>query len=149
MFFRNEPSEVSALIRGNASYPNLSGRASFSRTPMGGVFVKVEVYGLPKEDSFLALHLHEYGDCTLPFDKTGNHYNPKHVEHPAHAGDMPSLLNNEGYAFLAFYTDRLKIQDVIGKSIIIHRKRDDFTSQPSGDAGEKIACGVVDVAMDF
>lgn len=71
------------------------------------------------------------------------HYNPNHTEHPNHAGDLPPLLSNNGYAFLGFYTNRFHPEDVIGRTIIIHVNPDDFVSQPSGNAGEMIACGVI------
>ena len=143
MSLENGVPEAVAVIRGNAKHPEIVGRVGFFRTPMGGLLVNAEVYGLPKEEEFLGFHIHEFGDCTPPFDKSGMHYNPKNVPHPQHAGDMPSLLNSDGYAFLVFYTDRLTLQDVIGKSVIIHSQRDDFTTQPSGDSGEKIGCGVI------
>ena len=91
---------------------------------------------------FYGFHIHEFGDCTPPFNKTGDHYNPDKQPHPYHAGDMPPLLSNDGYACMIFYDKRLTIDDIVGKSVVIHSMRDDFTSQPSGDAGEKIACGV-------
>lgn len=56
---------------------------------------------------------------------------------------MPSLFENKGYAYMTFLTDRFKLKDVIGKAIIIHSMPDDFTSQPSGNSGEKIACGII------
>lgn len=143
MSLENGIPDAAAVIRGAGNYPELIGRVGFFQTPMGGLLVNTEVYGLPQEETFLGFHLHENGDCSQSFEKTGMHYNPKNVPHPQHAGDMPPLLNSNGYAFTAFYTDRLQLSDVLGRSVIIHSQRDDFTSQPSGDSGEKIACGVV------
>ena len=62
-----------------------------------------------------------------------------------HTGDLPPLLNNNGYAYLSFYDNRFRLKEILGKSIIIHSRRDDFTSQPAGDSGEKIGCGVITV----
>ena len=138
----NRP-DATALIYGNAAHPELFGKVFFSQIPSGGVIVTAEVLGLPQGKEFLGMHIHEVGDCTLPFDKTGNHYNPTEKQHPFHAGDLPPLLNNDGYAYISFYDGRFAIKDVIGKSIIIHSKRDDFKTQPSGDSGEKIGCGVI------
>lgn len=56
---------------------------------------------------------------------------------------MPPLFSVNGNAFLCFMTNRFKIKEVLGKSVIIHSKPDDFTTQPSGNAGEKIACGMI------
>ena len=62
-------------------------------------------------------------------------------------GDLPPLLGNNGYAWTAFFDKRFTIDEIIGKSIIIHNMRDDFTSQPSGDSGTKIGCGVIKIAV--
>lgn len=133
-----------ANITGNAQNPKLYGNIYFYNAPSGGTIVNAEVYGLPDNDSgFYGMHIHETGDCTLPFDKTGMHYNPTNSPHPQHAGDMPPLLGNNGYAWTAFYTDRFDIKDIINRCVIIHHSRDDFTTQPSGDSGEKIGCGVI------
>lgn len=133
-----------AKINGNTENPKLHGTAYFYDTPFGGTLVEVEVFGLPdNETSFYGMHIHENGDCTLPFDRTGNHYNPTNTLHPMHAGDMPPLLDCSGYAYSIFYTGRFKVNDVINRSIIIHDMADDFTTQPSGNSGTKIGCGVI------
>lgn len=133
-----------ANITGNSSNQRLHGTAYFYTTPFGGTLVETEVFGLPKtETSFYGMHIHENGDCSLPFDNTGNHYNPDNTSHPLHAGDMPPLLGNSGYAYSVFYTGRYRVNDIINRSIIIHDMADDFKSQPSGDSGMKIGCGVI------
>ncbi len=71
------------------------------------------------------------------------HYNPGGCEHPRHAGDLPPLFGNDGAAVSLFLTSRFSVEDVIGKTVIIHDSPDDFTTGPSGNAGEKIACGVI------
>jgi len=80
---------------------------------------------------------------SAPFPQSGTHYNPNNCPHPYHAGDMPPLFGADGYAFLSFVTSRFTANEVIGKTIIIHSQPDDFKTQPSGDSGEKIACGVI------
>lgn len=131
-----------AYIRGNEQNPMLSGVAAFYDTRQGGVVISVEVSGLPENTSgFYGMHLHQYGNCQQPFDKTGNHYNPHQASHPEHAGDLPPLLGNAGYAWTMFYTGRISIEEVVGKSIVIHSMQDDFHSQPAGDSGSKIGCG--------
>lgn len=137
-----------AWIEGNASYPNLVGTARFFDTPFQGILISVEVFGLPdltspEHSAFYGMHIHEIGDCTPPFDKTGNHFNPTEQPHPNHAGDLPALLGNHGYAWTTFYDHRFSIKDVINRSLVIHRMPDDFISQPSGNSGEKIGCGVI------
>lgn len=136
-----------ARIQGNEEHPGLSGTAEFYETPYGGVLVTVEVNGLPdgsEGSGFHGMHIHEYGNCTLPFAETGSHYNPEGIAHPGHAGDMPPLLAGNGYAWMSFYDNRFTIEEIIGKSIVIHSMRDDFTTQPAGDSGEKIGCGVIE-----
>ena len=79
----------------------------------------------------------------MSFASAGGHYNPKNCPHPAHAGDLPPLFGNQGYAWQGFYTERFIPDDVVGKAVIIHGQRDDFTTQPAGDAGSRIGCGVI------
>lgn len=78
-----------------------------------------------------------------PFPLSGAHYNPGECEHPHHAGDLPPLFGCNGYAVSIFLTDRFLVDDVIGKTLILHDRPDDFKTQPAGDAGEKMACGVI------
>ena len=110
-----------------------------------GTLVVADISGLPEsETGFFAFHIHEGGDCGgKGFSNTGNHYNPENVPHPRHAGDLPPLLSNRGRASMAVVTGRFRVQDVIGRTVVIHSHPDDFHTQPSGGAGEKIACGVI------
>ena len=134
-------SHARAVIKGNSTNPGLSGIADFYAVGEG-VIVNIEVEGLP-DDGFYGLHIHEMGDCTPPFDKTGMHYNPTMQPHPQHVGDMPPLLGNNGYAWSAFFTSRFNLKAVVGRAIVIHNMPDDFKTEPSGDSGEKIGCGVI------
>lgn len=151
----NHPQAV-AWVTGNADNPQLSGLVKFYQTPYKGVLVEAEIFGLPdgKEptannfadnfvDNFYAMHIHQFGDCSNSFSKTGDHYNPKEKPHPLHAGDLLPLLSNQGYAWSAFYDKRFTINEIIGKSVIIHSGPDDFTTQPSGNSGIKIGCGEI------
>lgn len=61
-----------------------------------------------------------------------------------HQGDMPVILSNDGDAFLSFFTRRFTIPEIIGKTVIVHLDPDDFTTQPSGNSGERIACGKIE-----
>ena len=145
---RNKRPEAMAWIRGNAQNPQLSGIVKFYETPYAGVLIEAEIFGLPNittqfSSDFYAMHIHEKGDCTMPFDKTGEHYNPTKEAHPDHAGDMLPLMGNQGYAWLSFYDKRFTIPEIMGRSVIINKMPDDFKTQPSGDAGEKIGCGVI------
>ena len=148
LLFANEP-DAAAWITGSDSVPNLNGCVKFFSTPFGGTLVAAELFGLPNSSeknsfNFYAMHIHDSGDCSDHFSHTGLHYNPQNALHPDHAGDMPPLLGNQGYAFSVFYDKRYTIQEIIGRSVIIHEKPDDFTSQPAGNAGDKIACGTIE-----
>lgn len=136
-----------AILRGNASYPNIDGIVKFYALPEAGVLIAAEITGLPDDipdsPAFFAFHIHETGDCSGSFENAGEHYNPEQVPHPEHAGDLPPLLSNDGYVWTVVYDSYLTVPMVLNRSIIIHRAPDDFTTQPSGNAGEKIACGVI------
>jgi Cu-Zn family superoxide dismutase len=140
-----------AIIKGAPDYPEINGTVSFYPTRYG-VLVVSEIFGLPvsreqcKTDIF-GFHIHDGVSCTgnenNPFADADGHYNPGGCEHPNHAGDLPPLFGNDGYAWSAVLTDRFKIEDIAGHTIVIHRDPDDFTTQPSGRAGEMIACGAI------
>lgn len=140
---------AAANIRGNRSYPNLHGTVRFKQ--MGSnVLVTAEIFGLPcdeREPNIFAFHIHEGNSCTGtskdPFADAKGHYNPRGAKHPFHAGDLPPIFGNRGYARMSVLTDRFTVREIIGRVIIIHHNFDDFTSQPSGNAGEKIACGKI------
>lgn len=140
-----------ANIKGSNVYPNLHGRVIFKQEDYG-VMVTAEIYGLPISTqkcatNIFGFHIHEGGSCTGnqtdPFLNVGGHYNPNNCNHPAHAGDLPPLFGNDGYAYLSVLTNRFTLNEIIGKTIIIHDKPDDFTTQPAGNAGNKIACGEI------
>lgn len=140
-----------AEIQGSRDYPDITGRVLFY-SARGGVLVRAEITGLPRgigycDSPIFALHIHSGNDCrgntTDPFANSNGHFNPYSCEHPYHAGDLPPLFSADGNAVMEVLTDRFEISQVIGKTLIIHSRLDDFTSQPSGNAGEKIACGII------
>ncbi len=145
---QNSNSDAYAHILGHSGYPQLNGTVTFRQTD-NGVLVTARVFGLPDQQAcssgVFGFHIHEGADCTGssndPFSASRGHYNPKGCPHPYHEGDLPPLFSNNGYAYMSVLTDRFSVSDIIGRVIIIHDKPDDFTSQPSGNAGNKIACG--------
>lgn len=148
---RQQKPVAKALIRGNSEHPNLFGTVLFFDTPYG-TLVTADVMGLPNDKSncssnIFGFHVHEGKSCTGtkddPFKDTEGHYNPGQCPHPAHAGDMPPLFGANGRAWIAFLTDRFSAEEVIGRTVIIHSQADDFTSQPAGNSGKKIACGQI------
>ncbi len=144
----NNRPQAEAWIQGGTQAPRLSGLVKFYNTPYGGILVEAEIFGLPNQSvpnssNFYGMHIHENGDCSDHFARTGDHYNPGGQPHPEHAGDLLPLLGNQGYAWSAFYDKRFQIRDILGRSVIIHAMPDDFATQPSGNSGAKIGCGVI------
>lgn len=138
-------------IHGSDSYPDIAGCVRFYQTS-AGVVVYAQLKGLPSDETscherIFAFHIHEGCECSGstedPFSGAGAHDNPHNHKHPYHAGDLPPLFGNNGTAAAVFLTNRFRIQEIIGKTLIIHDQPDDFTTQPSGKAGTKIACGVI------
>lgn len=145
-FFRRRP-QATAVICGSADYPEVMGIMKLYQAK-NGVFVVSEVQRLPQgSNSVFGYHIHG-GNCCCgtaddPFADALTHYNPQGRQHPYHAGDMPPLFSNCGYAYSVFFTNRFCVKEVIGKTVIIHSSPDDFTTQPGGNSGVKIACGVI------
>ena len=137
------PEAITKVLGGRAA-PNLYGSVKFYQMS-GGVLVVADISGLPKsETGIFAFHIHEGGSCEGEgFPNTGSHFNPQNKKHPSHAGDLPPLFSCKGRAFSATLTDRFQIDQIIGKTVVIHAMPDDFMTQPSGNAGEKIACGII------
>ena len=134
-----------AKIRGGVEVPKLSGCIRFYQQK-GCVLIVAEIFGLPRENEagFFGFHIHQGESCSgTDFSETGSHYNPVDQVHPKHAGDLPPLLCCRGNAYLAVKTDRFTVRDIIGKTVVIHSDPDDFHTQPAGNAGKKIACGVI------
>ncbi len=139
-----------AEVNGNVGYPEIHGYVSFEETDKG-VMVTAAVHGLPYgndcESGIFGFHIHNGTSCTGnntdPFADANGHYNPQNCPHPYHAGDLPPLFGNKGSAYMSVITDRFTIKEIINHVVIIHRNPDDFTTQPSGNSGEKIACGKI------
>ncbi len=149
---RQQPQAV-ATIHGSEEYPSISGSVYFYQMNRG-VLVAARVTGLPDGTSrsphrVFAFHIHSGAQCsgthTDHFAAVSGHYNPEGISHPNHAGDLPPLFGNHGYAFQVFFTDRFSVCEILNRTVIIHSDPDDFTTQPSGNAGEKIACGEIRV----
>lgn len=147
----NRRPDAIAEIAGSSIYPQISGIVKFYQTQLG-VLVLTEVNGLPNSENMcmnpvFGYHIHSghccSGNMEDAFANAMAHYNPDNCEHPYHAGDMPPLFGNNGYAFSIFLSNRFCVCEVIGRTVIIHLHPDDFHSQPSGDSGAKIGCGMI------
>lgn len=144
---------AAAYVKGSADYPDTAGRILFFPAGDRGILVVSNVRGLPADrekcgERFFAMHIHENGNCSGtaedPFQNTGGHYDPQDCPHPDHAGDLLPLFSTaRGKAWSAVLYDRFTLTEILGKSVIIHRMPDDFMTQPSGNAGGRIACGTI------
>ena len=125
------------------------------RQTNAGVLLKVSIKGLPPGEH--AFHIHEFGKCEAPFTSAGGHFNPSHHKHgmlsgEAHAGDMPNLhVPQSGDLTIEVLNTAVTLEkdkpnsllDSDGSAIVIHAKADDYRSDPAGNAGDRIACGVI------
>ncbi len=140
------PPKARALLRGSAAYPELRGEVLFYPF-LNGSLLLTRVTGLPG-DGFFGLHIHEKGDCCTggdtPFYWAGGHWNPPGAQHPGHAGDLPVLLADGGLAYAMVYTGRFTPEEAVGRAVIVDDMPDDYRTQPAGDSGERIACGVIE-----
>lgn len=117
-----------------------------------GVHLSGTVHGLePGKHGF---HIHEYGDLRSPDGKSaGGHFNPAGVKHGSpddrehHVGDLGNITaQSSGTAKVDIVAKGMKLHFVIGRSIVVHSGEDDLKSQPSGDAGSRVAVGVIGFA---
>lgn len=130
------------------------GGVDLAQTP-AGVLLKVTVKGVePGEHAF---HVHAVGKCEAPFDSADGHFNPGGHKHgmmsgAAHAGDMPNLhVPQSGELVVEILNPAITLEkgkpnsvfDADGSAVAIHAKADDYKSDPAGNAGERIACGVI------
>lgn len=126
------------------------GQVRLKETPHG-LIVTAEVTGLPEGPH--GFHIHAVGECEPPFKSAGGHFNPddhKHgMENPEgmHAGDLPNLaVPPSGEATVEHFAEGLALDalfDDDGSAVVIHANADDYATDPAGNAGDRIACGVV------
>lgn len=131
------------------------GSVNLTQTPHG-VLINISVKGLPPGEK--AFHIHAVGKCETPFESAGPHFNPGNKKHGmmaaegAHAGDMPNLhIPQSGDLTVEVMNTAITLEkgkpnsvlDNDGSSLVIHAKSDDYKSDPAGEAGGRIVCGVI------
>ncbi|MCX7659042.1 MAG: superoxide dismutase family protein [Caldimonas manganoxidans] len=130
-----------------------SGRVMFHQMGEDQVMVHAMVKGL-KPNAEHGFHIHDKGDCSSGDGMSaGGHFNPGGHPHggqagPRHAGDMPNLRSNaNGEADMRFTLSGVSIgrgaADIVGRGLIVHAEPDDYRTQPTGNSGARIACGVI------
>jgi len=147
-----EPATATATLESRAGSA-VTGMATFTEVAGGGVKIHVHVENAAPGSH--GLHVHEKGDCSSP-DATsaGGHFNPTGIPHAAptadkhHAGDFGNIeVGADGKGDLDITSDMLTVKagpnSVVGRAVVFHEKTDDLTTQPTGNAGGRFACGVV------
>jgi superoxide dismutase, Cu-Zn family len=142
-----------AALMPKSGNTTLAGTAKFSGE-LGKVQATVSITGAPP--GMHGLHIHETGDCSAPDAMSaGGHWNPTMQMHaapgaPAHLGDLGNIaVSDAGSGTLTFSNPAWEIgsggaMDLIGKAVIVHTMPDDFMTQPTGNAGGRIGCGVIE-----
>jgi Cu-Zn family superoxide dismutase len=132
----------------------VTGVVTFTKAP-NGIKVVADVEGLtPGMHGF---HVHQYGDCSAPnADSAGGHFNPEGMTHGAptsrerHVGDLGNVTaDKDGNAHLEWTDTLLSFEgrdSIIGRGLIVHAMVDDLVSQPAGNAGPRVACGVIGIS---
>ncbi|MEO5720123.1 MAG: superoxide dismutase family protein [Chthoniobacterales bacterium] len=148
-----EPTKAIAVLSA-ASGSEVAGTITFA-SGSDGVKVVAAITGLkPGKHGF---HVHEFGDCSAKDGTSaGGHYNPTKHPHAGpdaemrHMGDLGNLeADASGKAHVEMTDKTLKLSgenSIVGYAVIVHEKADDLKSQPTGDAGGRVACGVIGVA---
>jgi Cu-Zn family superoxide dismutase len=121
----------------------------------GAVLMTGLVSGL-KPGSMHGFHLHEKGDCSSPdFKSAGDHFNPTSQQHgdpvmpPHHLGDLPNLVADDaGKAPVNARIEGATLgdggpNDLVGRAVVVHAQPDDYKTQPAGNSGDRVACGVI------
>jgi Cu-Zn family superoxide dismutase len=133
---------------------SVSGTVIFTKVD-GGVKIVADVAGLTP--GLHGFHIHEFGDCSAP-DATsaGGHFNPHHMQHGGpdaavrHAGDFGNLeADTAGKAHYERVDTMISLDgadSIVGHGVIVHEKADDLKTQPTGNAGARVACGAIGVA---
>ena len=132
---------------------SVTGIVTFTQTSTG-VKVVADLKGLTKGKH--GFHIHECGDCTAADGTSaGGHFNPEMKSHGApadaahHAGDLGNIIaDDNGNAHLEYLDATISLYgalSIIGRSIIVHKSEDDMKTQPTGNAGARVACGVIGV----
>lgn len=132
-----------------------TGTATLTET-RAGVLIDLELGALPAS-SWLGFHVHETGSCDphTGHESAGGHFNPANVEHGVlsttgpHAGDMPNIRTDaDGFARVQVLNPNVRLgagdNSVMGRALMVHAGADDHRSQPTGNAGDRLACAVIE-----
>ena len=142
---------VYAIMHGGSKNPDINGMVTFGRTERG-VLITAEIYGLSAGGGSAVYPFCIHNGSCMSLDENGEfckgegYFNPEDSAPPMRAGDLPPLFSCGGYAYMQVVTNRFSIEDIIGKSVIIHSPSEiAFPSEQSEKSGKskKIACGII------
>lgn len=147
--------EIATAVVHSTAGNEAEGVVTFTQTNEG-IRVEAAVTGLEPESSH-GFHIHQYGDCRADNGTSaGGHFNPEDMPHGGpddmerHVGDLGNLQSDaDGNATADFVDSKLQLSGVntiLGRGVVIHAGEDDLESQPTGDAGARLGCGVIGVA---
>jgi len=134
---------------------SVAGTAKFDADGTGKVTMNIEINIPAKAGKTIAVHIHEHGDCADTAKAAHGHWNPTNANHGKwgssnfHSGDIGNIkLDSKGKGVLSITTDLWTLggspdKNILGKSIIVHGGTDDYTTQPAGNSGARIGCGVI------
>ena len=148
-------SQAEAMLSGTYPDTALTGSAKFNAGSDGKVKMMLEITVAAKAGKSVAVHIHEHGDCSDTGKMAHGHWNPTNAQHGKwggssfHSGDIGNVkLDAKGKGKLTVETDLWTLggradKNILNKAIIVHGGVDDFTTQPTGNAGSRIGCGVI------
>ncbi|MES1215968.1 MAG: superoxide dismutase family protein [Bacteroidota bacterium] len=148
-------SHAVAMLSGTYADTTVSGTVKFDAKSNGKVKMTLTISIPAKAGKSVAVHIHEHGDCGDMGKMAHGHWNPTKAQHGKwgsasfHLGDIGNVkLNAKGKGTLTLITDLWSLggspdKNILGKSIIVHGGVDDYTTQPTGNAGTRIGCGVI------
>ncbi len=131
------------------------GGAKFYQLPDGKIKMDLIIDMKSRADSNVAVHFHEHGDCGNKGENTHGHWNPTNEKHGQwgsaayHSGDIGNIkLDANGHGTISVTTDRWSIDEkngknILGRGIIVHGGTDDYTTQPTGNSGPRVGCGII------
>lgn len=144
-----------AILSGTYTDTVVNGKIKFDVEPGGKVKMTLDMTIPSKAGKSIAVHIHEHGDCSDTANMAHGHWNPTNAQHGQwgsasfHAGDIGNIkLNVKGNGTMTLTTDLWTLggkpdKNILGKSIIVHGGMDDYQTQPAGDSGSRIGCGVI------
>lgn len=147
--------KAEAILSGTYPDTTVSGTAKFETEKNGKVKMILNITVAAKAGKSVAVHIHEHGDCGDTGKMAHGHWNPTNAQHGKwgvgsfHSGDIGNVkLDAKGKGTLTLETDLWTLggkadKNILNKSIIVHGGVDDYTSQPAGNAGTRIGCGVI------